>query len=186
LWPALVTNAFEQDKDFLEVLVRRAQEAVDQAPANFYRRNTLGAALYRAGRFDEAIQALETARASCAADKANSLSQRYDHTIRVPISPSPDGRPEDWVFLAMANARLAKSNPQPNRPNLAWDWMRKLRDAPQLAQVVSPLNSGQTSSAAPRSYPVDYGVLPLELLYDEALGVLRQMSGRAPAPAPTR
>jgi WD40 repeat protein len=186
LWPAVVTNAFEQDKEFLDLLVKRAQEAVNQAPANFYRRNSLGAALYRAGRFEEAIRELETARANAAADQTNSLSQRYDHVIRIPISPSPDGRPEDWVFLAMANAKLARTTSQPNRPSLAWDWMRNLRDAPQFAQQIRLTNTGQVASGVPRSYPVDYLNLPLELLYDEALTVVRSNRPPPPTPAPAR
>ena len=46
--------------------------------------NTLGAALYRAGRFDEAIRRLE-------------------ESIRL---PGGESRPEDWAFLAMAHHRL--------------------------------------------------------------------------------
>jgi hypothetical protein len=105
--------------------------------------------------------------------------------IRIPISSSPDGRPEDWVFLAMANAKLARTTSQPNRPNLAWDWMRKLRDAPQFAQQIRLTNTGQVASGVPRSYPVDYLNLPLELLYDEALTVVRSNRPPPPAPAPT-
>jgi WD40 repeat protein/Flp pilus assembly protein TadD len=187
LWPAVVTNAFEQDKEFLETVVKRAQDLVKRAPVNFYHRNTLGAALYRAGHFEEAIQELERARATCAADKANALSQRYDHAIRVPISPSPEGRPVDWVFLAMANAKLKMANAQPNQPNLAWDWLRKLRETPELSETVRLMNSGQLRAGMPRSYPVYYTTLALELLYDEAFGILRQMSAppRSPAPSPT-
>ena len=161
LWPSVITNAFEkddQDRAFREELVRLARELSDEAPSNFFRRNTLGAALYRAGRYEEAIKELEAARAANLAERVDTLSQYYDRLIRIPISRTPEGRAQDWAFLAMANARL-------NRRSEAWDWMRKLRDSPELTRAV------QTRK---RDYPVSYDTLAVELLYDEALDVLRR------------
>jgi hypothetical protein len=80
--------------------------------------------------------------------------------LRIPISRTPEGRPQDWAFLAMANARL-------NRRSEAWDWIRKLRDSPELARAVQQRK---------RDYPVSYETLALELLYDEALDVVRKPS----------
>ena len=163
LWPSVLTNAFESDeryKPFLKELVRRAQESSAQEPSNLYRRNTFGAALYRAGNYEEAIKELEAARAANLAERANALSQYYDRMLRIPISRTPEGRPQDWAFLAMANARL-------NRRSEAWDWIRKLRDSPELARAVQQRK---------RDYPVSYETLALELLYDEALDVVRKPS----------
>ena len=61
--------------------------------------NTLGAALYRAGRFDEAIRRLEEA-------------------IRL---RGGDGLPQDWAFLAMAHHRLGHRDE-------ARRWLDRLRD----------------------------------------------------------
>jgi tetratricopeptide (TPR) repeat protein len=77
----------------LEALVRLAELAVNGAPAAQSNadnsvpaayQNTLGAALYRAGRFEEAIRRLEEG-------------------IKLQNGPS---LPQDWVFLAMAHHRL--------------------------------------------------------------------------------
>ena len=71
----------------LEVLVRLAELAVNGAPdARSKGRylNTLGAALYRAGRFEDAIR-------------------RLDEGIQLKGGTS---EPRDWVFLAMAHHRL--------------------------------------------------------------------------------
>jgi WD40 repeat protein/tetratricopeptide (TPR) repeat protein len=159
LWPAVLTNAFEQDKEFLQEIVTRAQKWAEAAPANYYRRNTYGAALYRAGRYDEASQQLEIARTTYLADRANGLSHRYDHSLRVPIAPSIEGRPVDLLFLAMTNAKLGRSN--------GWDWMRKARDTPELSQTIRQMSR--------TNYPIAYENLGLELLYDEAFKTLINM-----------
>jgi WD40 repeat protein/serine/threonine protein kinase/tetratricopeptide (TPR) repeat protein len=66
--------------------VRLAQSAVDGAPAAAkpVYLNTLGAALYRAGRFQEAVSRLE-----------EGIRGRGDESL-----------PQDWVFLAMAHRQL--------------------------------------------------------------------------------
>jgi len=163
LWPSVLTNAFEKDdqyKAFREEVVRRAQESSNEAPSDIYRRNTLGAALYRAGRYEEAIKELEAARAGYLAERANTLSQHYDRLIRIPISRTPEGRSQDWAFLAMANARL-------NRRSEAWNWIRKLRESPELVRAAQPDK---------RDYPVSYETLAVELLYDEAFKLVRELS----------
>jgi tetratricopeptide (TPR) repeat protein len=165
LWPSVLTNAFEEDDQynaFREMVVDRARKSSNDAPSNFYRRNTLGAALYRAGYYEEAIKELEAARAGYLANQANWLSQHYDRLIRIPSFPTPEGRPPDWAFLAMANARL-------NRRNEAWNCIRKLRESPDLVRAMQ---------SGPRTYPVSYDRLASELLFDEALNVMREMSPR--------
>ena len=158
LWASVVTNAFEAEPDFVAKLLRRAIPPADAAPGNFYRRNTLGAALYRAGNWERAIVELEKARSGYAAERANLLAQYYDHLIRLPISRPEEGRPEDWAFLAMANVKL-------KRPGEAWRWMRKLQEAPELSQAIRPVA---------RTYPISYRNLALELLYDEASSLLQR------------
>jgi hypothetical protein len=70
----------------------------------------------------------------------------------------------DLLFLAMTNAKLGRSS--------GWDWMRKARDTPELAQTIRQI---------PRSsYPIAYNNLGLELLYDEAFETLRGMARHPP------
>jgi tetratricopeptide (TPR) repeat protein len=182
LWAAVATNAFEADEQCRRFVVDRAKQLAEAAPANFYRRNTLGAALYRAGEFEQAIQELEKARAGFAAEKVNDISQRYDRAIRLSITPPPEGRAQDWAFLAMANAQLALKTNQPERRAAAWDCMRKLRDAPELAQSAQQMG-GSSSQPKTRNYPVAYDTLALELLYDETMSVLLKL--RTPQPPPS-
>jgi tetratricopeptide (TPR) repeat protein len=161
LWPSVLTNAFESDeryKPFLKELVRRAQESSAQEPSNLYRRNTLGAALYRAGNYEEAIKELEAARAANLAERANALSQYYDRMLRIPISRTPEGRPQDWAFLAMANARL-------NRRSEAQSWIENFATRRSLpGQFSSKHDCGPCQALA------------LELLYDKAFDVVRKPS----------
>jgi len=84
-----------------EVPVRLAEAAVKGAPENGKAGylNTLGAALYRAGRFDEAIRRLEEA-----------IRLRNGVTL-----------PEDWEFLAMAHHRLGHRDE-------ARRWLDRLRN----------------------------------------------------------
>jgi tetratricopeptide (TPR) repeat protein len=65
--------------------VRLAETVVAGAPRNRDDLNTLGVALYRAGRYEEAIGRLNEARA---------------------LTGDPQGTVWDWLFLAMAHGRL--------------------------------------------------------------------------------
>jgi eukaryotic-like serine/threonine-protein kinase len=69
-----------------EMPVRLAERAVGEAPESAACLNTLGAALYRAGRFSEAIHRLE-----------EGIRQR-----------GGESSPQDWVFLALAHHRLGQ------------------------------------------------------------------------------
>jgi WD40 repeat protein/serine/threonine protein kinase len=84
----------------LEVPVRMAEAAVAGYPAEQKRfaLNTLGAALYRAGRTDEAIA-------------------RLDESVK---ASGGTGAPQDWVFLAMAHHK--KGNTEEARR-----WLEKVR-----------------------------------------------------------
>src|SRR5262249_7059726 len=66
------------------LLVQRMEKAVKSDHASWYYAGTLGAALYRAGRFDEAVRRIEG---------ANKLQGK-------------GGVIQDWPFLAMAHHRL--------------------------------------------------------------------------------
>jgi len=83
-WYAVMAPGLDAN---VEVLVRMAELAVNGAPDAEQKAgslNTLGAALYRAGRFDDAIRRLE-----------EGIQLRNGTTT-----------PHDWVFLAMAHHRL--------------------------------------------------------------------------------
>ena len=125
--------------------------------SDFEKLNTLGAALYRSKRYQEALLRLEEARSAFIADRATKLGSSYDRLIRVPISPAIEGRALDWVFISMAHAQLGHAEE-------AEKWMKKLRDAPELAHLKLP------SEQRP---PASWSSLCLELLYDEADALLR-------------
>jgi tetratricopeptide (TPR) repeat protein len=92
-------------------LAQSALQGLDQTDAdNPNVLNTLGAALYRAGRFDEAIRCLEDAM------KARGGGQ---------------GHPTDWPFLAMAHHRLG-------HPAEARRWLARLRDDRAIADPARP------------------------------------------------
>jgi tetratricopeptide (TPR) repeat protein len=78
-----------------------AEDALAFSPAGLKQStlNTLGAALYRAGRFDEALR-------------------RLGESIR---GQGGEGKPQDWVFLAMAHHRRG------NREE-ARRWLDRFRD----------------------------------------------------------
>jgi tetratricopeptide (TPR) repeat protein len=80
------------------VLISLAQRAAAESPPRPGRLNTLGAALYRAGRFEEAIRSLTEA-----------VALRGKHFA-----------PEDWLFLAMAERRFG-------RFAKAREWLAKYR-----------------------------------------------------------
>ena len=88
----------------LERAVRLAESALQRedpkSPNHPDRLNTFGAALYRAGRFEEAIRRLEKA---------------------IQARGSGHGAPIDWPFLAMAHHRLGQRDQ-------AWHWLERLCD----------------------------------------------------------
>jgi eukaryotic-like serine/threonine-protein kinase len=96
--------------------VRWAQKAVDLVPNNPHNRNTLGVALYRAGRFAEAAILLDR---NIAQDAATS---GYD-----------------WVFLAMCKQRLGQAG-------LARHALARARQWRDLQNQSSPLFSAEFDS----------------------------------------
>jgi tetratricopeptide (TPR) repeat protein len=157
VWPSVLTPEFEGEAAFCARLVALAQASVDANRSDFEKLNTLGAALYRSKRYQEALLKLEEARSAFIADRATKLGSSYDRLIRIPISPAIEGRPLDWVFMSMAYAQLGNAEESEK-------WMKKLRDAPELSHLKRPLEQRP---------PASWSTLCLELLYDEADALLR-------------
>ncbi len=82
--------------------VRIAERTVTREPKNPAYLNTLGAALYRAGRFKEAVERLEEA---------------------ITTSQDKQGSPSDWLFLAMANHDLGNDDEARKRLDQAIRWI---------------------------------------------------------------
>jgi tetratricopeptide (TPR) repeat protein len=92
-------------------LAKSALQQLDQKDPDYPNvLNTLGIALYRAGRFEEAIQRLEEA---------------------IQARGGGQGHPEDWPFLAMAHHRLGHRND-------ARRWLEWLRDDQAIADPARP------------------------------------------------
>ena len=83
-----------------------ARRAVDKAPENAAYRNTLGVALYRAGRFAEAVEVLEA-------------NAKEEHANVV----------HDWLFLAMSHHRLGHAKEAREYRDRAVQW-RRLQERP--------------------------------------------------------
>jgi serine/threonine protein kinase/WD40 repeat protein/tetratricopeptide (TPR) repeat protein len=96
-------------------LVRLAARALDADPRNDTYPVTLGAALYRAGRFQEAIQRLQQARNPSEADP----------TKATPYSPA-----YRWLFLAMAHQRLGHAGEARRWLDKANKWIRRQAKEP--------------------------------------------------------
>jgi tetratricopeptide (TPR) repeat protein len=86
-------------------LVRLANQAVRISPQQTYL-NTLGAAHYRAGEYDKAVQRLEESRQAFIRERE--LSRQSARPSR-PQKPGDDGTVWDWLFLAMAHHQLGKT-----------------------------------------------------------------------------
>jgi WD40 repeat protein/tetratricopeptide (TPR) repeat protein len=93
-WTCILTPEAVADR---EAVVRGAQAAVKAASKDSNKHDVLralGAATYRAGRFQEAIGHLNHA-----------LKVLTEPAVKSP-GPTPDGDPLDWLFLAMAHHGL--------------------------------------------------------------------------------
>lgn len=96
---ALAPNAVRDYTTALQVAMR----AVEKTPDNYFALNTLGAAQFRAGKYEEAVVTLGKSRKAYteAASRAHMLG-----TADATSMPITDGRPLDWLFLAMSHHRL--------------------------------------------------------------------------------
>ena len=137
-----------------QIPLAMALRAVADQPGSFYPLNTLAAAYYRAGRFAEAVDQLNE---SCATYKQAARIAETRGYAAAEEMPLQDGRPVDWVFLAMAHHRLAHTAE-------AQAFLEKTRTAIKSASVRDPRRTWHR--------------LELEILLDEATQLI------SPPPAP--
>jgi tetratricopeptide (TPR) repeat protein len=115
---ALVPNAVKEP----DRLVQLAERAVASNPKSSSYLNTLGAALYRAGRFEAAVQRLQEA-------------------IK---AEGKEGTAWDWLFLAMAYQRLGKAEEARSWLDKAGRWIdQKLQEKPREGAAGSLLRWDQ-------------------------------------------
>ena len=162
-WPCTLDPA--NDRALLEKLLPLVLEAVQSAPGNFYRLNSLGALYFRLGRYDEAYETFTQSRKAYAADRAASLlAEINDETIPLAMAELEDGRPFDRVFLAMTCHHLSLRDPQSEVSTRfaaeAQRWLRKAHDAYDAGEQGRGIDAG-----TPR-YPWNH--LELSLLLREA------------------
>jgi tetratricopeptide (TPR) repeat protein len=123
-------------------VVQRAEKAVAKEPKNLRYLNTLGAALYRAGRFEDAVKRLTEASASRPNEQEMTM-------------------PSTWYFLALTHHRLGHADE-------ARRWLDKADQATEeaLTPPAGPSEkSGNTTGPVPP--PWNRG-LALQLLRREA------------------
>jgi tetratricopeptide (TPR) repeat protein len=105
-WPCvLVPDAVAQPAP----LVTLAEKSVAKAPTNYDYLNTLGVALYRAGRFEEAAKRLGEA----------STAYKPEARFRQPVAYS-------WFFLAMAHQSLGHADEARKWLGKAVQWMNQV------------------------------------------------------------
>jgi tetratricopeptide (TPR) repeat protein len=90
------------------VTVQLAEKAVASAPKDYHYLNTLGAALYRAGRYEEAVRRLGEA----------ATAYKRDFGFRQPLV-------YNWFFLAMAHHRLGQAEEARKRLDQAVKWVEQ-------------------------------------------------------------
>jgi WD40 repeat protein/class 3 adenylate cyclase len=132
-WPSLLTpkGATTPAKDI--DLVGILQKSVDEEPTNFYRLNTLGAALIRSGDYENGKASLNKAR------------QFYNAFSPENREGSQQGRPVDWVFLALAEHHLNQAAPPSHWFQLAKDEDRSSSDPGDLSKVRQTWNRFETN-----------------------------------------
>jgi WD40 repeat protein/tetratricopeptide (TPR) repeat protein/tRNA A-37 threonylcarbamoyl transferase component Bud32 len=157
------------------VLISLAEKAVAGDPKSNAYLNTMGAALYRAGRFEAAIQRLSEALKAAGPD---------------------EGTPYDWLFLAMAHHRLGHAKEGREWLNKAGQWIDQatpkqatqehrvfgactviLMTAPLGVGPLSAVSALGTGSDAPEASAdpqlLWYHRLPLQLLRAEAEALIQ-------------
>lgn len=147
-WPCILAPQSVED---ISLVVELARKAVESSPANYYRMNTLGAALYRAGKYPEAIEALDRSRTLYASSVATRIAELRDDSFQ-PLSKLNQGRAVDWVFLAMAHFQ------QGNKGGAEY-WLKKLKETVEFKGAAG------TEIASERRL---WSKMELEILYTEA------------------
>ena len=131
------------------IVVNLAGRTLADQPGSYYNLNTLGAALYRAGRYREAIEKLTESRAAYV--KAASQAQTRSEADAL-LMPLQDGRPADWLFLAMAESKSGRSAE-------AEAWLKRAEDSMTSRSITDPRRTWHR--------------LELELLLEEATAQIR-------------
>jgi WD40 repeat protein/tetratricopeptide (TPR) repeat protein len=162
-WPCVLAPGSVDD---ISVIVDLAHKAVELSPRNYYRVNTLGGALYRAGKYPEAIAELDHSRNLFANSAILRMTALRDDSFLQTFSEPRQGRAVDWVFLAMANF---KNN---NRSAAEW-WLGKVR------QTIEGRAAAGTETTADRRR---WNKLELDLLYQEAKRLIVPVATSAKAP----
>jgi tetratricopeptide (TPR) repeat protein len=132
-----------------EVPVQAINRVLADRPGSYVLLNTAGAALYRAGHLQEAIDILGQSRV--AYTRAAGLAQLSGDPDAV-LTPIQDGRPVDWLFLAMAQAKLGA-------PQQAQEWLKKSAAAITSKSVTDPRRT--------------WARLELEILLEEANALIQ-------------
>jgi tetratricopeptide (TPR) repeat protein len=156
-WPCVLAPRSLED---ISPIVELARKAVESSPANYYRMNTFGAALYRAGKYREAADALDRSRKLYASSVAARIAESRDDSLQPQLSESSQGRAIDWVFLAMAYFHQG-DNPW-NKRRAEW-----LLD--KVKQNVEDGAAAGTEIAAERRH---WNRIELEILYKEAKSLI--------------
>ena len=99
-WPSILNPRSLED---FAPIVELTRQAVEHSPTNYYRVNTLAGALYRAGRYSEALAELDRSRSLFANSVNARIAALRDDSFLSPTSEPRHGRAFDWAFLAMAN-----------------------------------------------------------------------------------
>ncbi len=137
-----------------EAIVKLARLGIEDDPHSFYPLNTLGAALYRAGHLPEAIAQFAVSRAAYM-QAASAAQLRGD--ADADLMPLQDGRPPDWIFLAMAQFKTGQTAE-------AREWLKKSGEAVKSKSIRDPRRTWHR--------------IELEILLDEATALI------SPPPAP--
>ena len=110
MWVAWTCALAPESVDDYEAVLRLAERAVESnADSEFYLK-TLGAVLYRAGRFEEAIERLTEA----------------DDLIKDPQVSSASSPAYTWYFLAMAHSKLGQDEESGKWFGMATEWSDRI------------------------------------------------------------
>ncbi len=111
-----------------QVAVDLAKLTLARRPTPYYDLNTLGAVLYRAGNYEQALEYIRQSRSAYFQAASLSHAQGLPNAAIMPIQ---DGRPVDWLFLAMINEKLG------NRRE-AEDWLKRAVTAANTQRITDP------------------------------------------------
>jgi WD40 repeat protein/tetratricopeptide (TPR) repeat protein len=155
IWPLVLSNKSGISVDrYEEILTNDLQKSSKRD--DYWSLNTLGATLFRVGKYKEAIKKLEE---SCKSYVRRKMDDRDD-----PENLSGQfsyGRPQDWLFLAMAHWKL-------EAPEVASGWLEMARTS---------IHAGQNGTGMdPSAESQRWRRLDLEILEKEAAELIESNS----------